>query len=482
MSLNEDYYTLPRKPFRLIVLLIALFTISILVLSCGDDDPVKPGNPPDITQFSASPSDIMPGDSSLITCKALRADSMVLFPAGSRLAENDSGGVYVKPALPTAYTLVAYNKDGVDSARAAITMSGAAAHISSFTASQPVIVTGDSTQLSWTAVQTDSLVIDHGIGKVATATSGSVWVKPTVSTTYRAVAYYIANDTATVNVTVEVPADLQAPNGLFYKGDMGSSTLNQLLDFVVVNATGGILTRPWVKFELVEGDGTLSADSLQPGVGGTATLAYTFSGAQGHAIIRAKVTEVDSIDVYVRANTLIPGTGGQGQYVLLDTDEYYMVKNFNGEPERVDAAFPYNYVVYEQSLGVVVILEDNGDGVPQNLEPVYGVIVNTVYDKKTAEGIGIGSRISDVIAAYGEADSSYVDPTPPAADVYVYRDPNMVYFADPSDSSVFEIHLIYTPIPGAPTARISAPPSASRPQSSENSPVNRGYKLERYEP
>ena len=306
---------MPTKPYRLIVLFAVLISIAILVLSCGGDDPVKPGNPPDVTQFSASPSDIMPGDSSLLTYKALRADSMVLFPSGSRLAENDSGGVYVKPATPTVYKLVAYNKDGVDSAKVAITMSGATAEISSFVATPAVIALGDSAQLSWVAVQADSLVIDHGVGKMASAVSGSVWVKPTTTTTYQAVAYYIANDTATVNVTVEVPADLQAPNGLFYKGNMGSSTLDQPLNFVVVNATGGILTKPWIKFELIEGDGTLSADSLQPGAGGTATLEYRFWGSMGHAIIRAKVPEVDSVDVYVRANTLIPGEGGQGQYV-----------------------------------------------------------------------------------------------------------------------------------------------------------------------
>ena len=131
---------------------------------------------------------------------------------------------------------------------------------------------------------------------------------------------------------------------------------------------------------------------------------------------------------------------------------------------------------------MVVILEDNGDGVPQNLEPVYGVIVNTIYDKKTAEGIGIGSHISDVIAAYGPADTSYLDPTPPAADVYVYYDPNMVFFADPSDSSVFEIHLIYTPVAGAPPTRLSVPQSTSSLQSAANSPVDRGYKLERHKP
>ena len=462
----------PSRRFALIPASVS-FALLLLGLSCGGDGPVEPGNPPDITQLTAAPTDIMPGDSVLVTYKALRADSLVLHPPGTRMPSNDSDQVYIKPSLPTAYTMVAYNKDGVDSARFTITMSGAAAQISGFTASEPVIINGDSSILSWSTQRADSLVIDHGIGKVANPASGSVTVKPSATTVYRAIAYNIGTDTATVTVTVQNPASIQAQSGLFYKGNMGSSVLDPPLTFVVQDAAGGIVTKAWVHYSLVEGDGTLSADSSLPNGSGTYTLSYNFSGVLGHAIIRAKVPGVDSIDVYVRANTLIPGPGGQGQYVLLDSDQYYMVKNFNGEPERVDFVeqdgYPYNYVVYEQSFGVVIILEDDGDGVAENLEPVFGVIVNTTYDKTTAEGIGIGSHMSDVFAVYGPPDTSYLDPTPPPADVYIYsqRDnsshPNMTFFASPDDSTVFEIHLIYTPSAGAslPRPRTSGPVSPS---------------------
>ncbi len=432
---------------KALISVLAALVLLIFGLSCGGGNGVEPGNPPDITQLTAAPTDILPGDSVLVTYKALRADSVVLYPPGTRMPSNDSDQVYIKPSLPTTYTMVAYNKDGVDSARFTITMSGAAAQISSFTASEPVIITGDSTVLSWVTQRADSLVIDHGIGKVANPASGSVTVKPSATTVYRAIAYNIGTDTATVTVTVQNPASIQAPSGLFYKGNMGSSLLDPPLTFVVQDASGGVVTKAWVHYSLVEGDGTLSADSSLPNGSGSYALSYNFSGLLGHAVIRAKVPGVDSIDVYVRANTLIPGPGGQGQYVLFG--EYFgMAINFNGQPERddPDPNLWLNYAVYEATYGVVVMVYDVNHNYAADVgEPVAGVIVNNeivAYQGTTADGIGVGSPLSDVIAAYGQPDSSYYDDDPiKPADVYFYYGLGLTFFADPTDSVTFEIHL-----------------------------------------
>jgi len=430
-------------------LLLLLSIMTLVWLSCGGDDGgTNPGDPPQITQFTATPGDIMPGDSSRVDYRATGADSTVLTP-GQRLADPDSGSFYVKPALPTEYTLVAYNAHGRDSAELAITMTGAVARITSLTVSTPTILEGDSITLSWASQLADSLVINHGVGKVGDPSSGSVVLYPDESKLYMAVAYNpIGWDTATVTVVMQVPTLVEAVNGLYYRGEMGSSTMAPELQFRLVDAVGSPINRIPIFFSLLSGDGDLGSTSVMPNTAGIAMNEYTFSGTRGDAIIGARVPGVDSIEVIVRANTLIPGSGGQGQYILLDDDFYSMVKNFNGEPAAIgiDPVYTILYADYEAARGVVVMIEDvNQDEVPQLTEPVHGVIVNTTYSKTTAGGIGIGSHIDDVIAAYGVPDDVGVDPTPPAADYYVFYDPNMTYYANPADSIVFEIHLHYTP-------------------------------------
>ncbi|PWB75852.1 hypothetical protein C3F09_01700, partial [candidate division GN15 bacterium] len=416
---------------------------ALLSLQCGSDSPSQPqAQKPDITQFSASPADLVPGDSTLFTYAAVRADSLVLTPPGQRLASATSGSLYVKPVLPTRYTLRAYNASGQDSASVQVTMS-TLTPVLTLALSEDTIVTGDSTTLTYTATHTDSVIL-QSVGKLTPAAGGARVLKPTANTTYVAVAYGLyGRDTAQVSVRVEVPYQIQAPNGGFYKGTMGSSVLNPELRFRVVDFSAATLYKPWIHFSATNGDGVLSADSLQPSSTGFADLNYDFGGKLGRATITATVPGYDTMSVEVRADILTPGASGQGQYVLF-SDKYGTVKILNGPPASVDVDPQYCilYANYETAKGVVVVLEDNPcDATANDNEPVQGVIVNTVYAGKTEKGIGIGSTYAQITSAYGQPDSVYIDPNPPPALTLEYWALGMIIYCGTTDSTAFEIHL-----------------------------------------
>ncbi len=215
---------------------------------------------------------------------------------------------------------------------------------------------------------------------------------------------------------------LQAPNGLYYLGVMEDSTFNKAPEFTVVDKEGAPLTNQQIQVELIAGDGTLAPKSIVTDSTGIATLSYTFSGNLGYAVVRLTAPDNDSLDVYLRADVIRTGVHGQVQYIQFD-DTYADVKNILGEPESVDI-IPDNvapdhkiiYVVYENSLGIVVMVADEDlDKKIYDTSSVYGVIMNTVYDTKTDDSIPIGvkSSFADVRAVYGAPSRILRDPLSP---------------------------------------------------------------------
>ncbi|NOY88567.1 MAG: hypothetical protein GXO93_04130, partial [FCB group bacterium] len=214
----------------------------------------------------------------------------------------------------------------------------------------------------------------------------------------------------------------------------------------------------WVYFSTIIGDGSFLDDSLKTDSLGMVTAHYNFGGVLGHAEIMAKVKNIDSVTVNIRANTLIPGVNGQGQYILF-SDNYSDVKDYDGAPLSIDIdpAQWILYANYEKSLGVVVVLEDiNQDSVVVDSTNVLGVIVNTVYKGKTADSIGIGSTIGDLRNAYGAPDTIKYDPPAPA--IYIrYQALGLTIYGDTkdllgnsvTDTIIQEIHLselVYNPL------------------------------------
>ncbi len=236
------------------------------LLSCGDDGPTEPPKvtKPDITSFTGTPTDIAPGDSVLFAYTAVRADSLKLFPTGQKLTNAVSGSLYVKPAVATTYTLRAYNSAGQDSAKVSISMTSVVPVINTFTVSEDTVVVSDSTQVTWGCVRVDSVKL-NGTLKLTPAAGGTAWFTPPASGLLTLIAYnQYGRDTANLTVRVEVPAQVQPVGGiLYYKGEMGSSQQFPQMRFRVVDQFASPLYKVWMKFTLLEGDGTLSADSLQ---------------------------------------------------------------------------------------------------------------------------------------------------------------------------------------------------------------------------
>jgi len=259
------------------------------------------------------------------------------------------------------------------------------------------------------------------------------------------------------------PAKIVAINGLYYKGVMGDTISDTVLQFAVADKNDNYQPNQQIQLEPHGGDGELSQRSITTDSSGTAGFWYAFTGDSGHAVIRLVAEGIDSLDIFLRANTLIPGPHGQGQYVLFD-DTYADVKNFNGYPASVDVIMnplnhPFIYVSYERTLGVVVMVYDiDLDKTIYDTSSVYGVIVNkndyTTYTGTTAEGIGVNSSLSDIREAYTEPDTIRYDSAPPDSpgDSAVYirdLDRGLTFYSDfTADTSVLEIHLIeWVPTP-----------------------------------
>jgi hypothetical protein len=384
-----------------------------LLSSCGGDKGTETKNPPRITQFSASPTDITPGYSSTITYAASGADSLVLTP-GTKLANATSGTITVSPPVPIKYILKAFNSDGSDSDSLMITMSTVVAEITSLTLSDDTLIIGSNVTLSWQALRADSIVVSQGIGKLADPVSGQITFSLSQTTTFRVIAYNnIANDTVNFTVTVQVPTQLRLVNGQYFKTELGTTTQVPEMRLWVADAQSNLLTRAWIHFTLIEGDGTLSVDSAQVDGTGSAFLEYDFSGMLAHAVIRARVLDLDSVDLNVRSSAILPGE--QAQFVRL-TDTYEAVNALNGSPDQFDIPADFWLLIanYETSLGVVVVMEDiNRDSTFNSNEPVLEVIVNDNEDSNpandykgtTVDGLGVGSLITEFITVYGAATS-----------------------------------------------------------------------------
>ena len=132
--------------------------------------------------LTASPSSITQGNSSVLTWSSTNATSC----AGTGFATGNatSGSVSVSPNSTTSYTVTCTGPGGSANQSRTVTVTApiVSPTISSFTATPASITTGNSSTLAWSSTNAATCV---GTGfNTGNATSGSVSVSPTNTTTY----------------------------------------------------------------------------------------------------------------------------------------------------------------------------------------------------------------------------------------------------------------------------------------------------------
>lgn len=238
---------------------------------------------------------------------------------------------------------------------------------------------------------------------------------------------------------------MSVDNGSLYRSAMNSSVTDPELVFTVIDSVGPAAGQT-IQFEILTGDGHLASTSALTDSYGKARPSYTFSGVLGYATLRAIWPNKDTIDVRLRASTIIPGYSPQGQYIRLG-DSLSLVKAFNGEPvsNTPDAVNYLNYVDYRDSLGLVFVIADHDrSGIGDDNEPVYGVFMSGRFAEKSADGWGVGSSINNLLSLYGVVTPTY-SPTPVGRYKYHWPDRGLTAYTttegDESARTILEIQL-----------------------------------------
>ncbi len=240
-------------------------------------------------------------------------------------------------------------------------------------------------------------------------------------------------------------ANMTADNGLLYKSVMNGTTTTPELVFTVIDSVGPAADQT-IQFEILGGDGHLESTLALTNSYGKVRPSYVFSGVLGYATLRAIWPNKDTVDVRLRASTIIPGYSPQGQYIRLG-DSLSLVKAFNGEPvsNTPDAVNYLNYVDYKEELGLVFVIADHDrSGIGDDNEPVYGVFMSGKFAEKSADGWGVGSPINDLLSLYGVVTPTY-SPTPVGRYKYHWPDRGLTAYTttegDESARTILEIQL-----------------------------------------
>jgi hypothetical protein len=142
-------------------------------------------NLPVVSVFSIQPSNIMIGDSAVMTWDVQNSFDVAIDPGFSIIPPK--GSREISPVIPTTYTITATNGDGSIIAATTLTVSSTkpdmyTPKISFFKADPYVIKKGESSELSWESSDASSATINKGIGTVDG--SGKITVTPDKTTVY----------------------------------------------------------------------------------------------------------------------------------------------------------------------------------------------------------------------------------------------------------------------------------------------------------
>ncbi|UCG11003.1 MAG: hypothetical protein JSU72_10540, partial [Deltaproteobacteria bacterium] len=173
-----------------------------------DSATVSVTHPAPIVSIFTTPTTIIYGNSATLSWDSTHAESANIEGIG---AVPLTGSTPVSPTETTTYTITVTGPGGTATSSATVTV--IYSPTVSLSATPETILYGESSTLSWTSTNADTLVIDHGIGAVALADSHTV--TPLRTTTYTITASG-AGGTASAQAVVTVKADvLPQPKGYF---------------------------------------------------------------------------------------------------------------------------------------------------------------------------------------------------------------------------------------------------------------------------
>jgi len=157
-----------------------------------------------IVQFTASPSNIQPGQSATLTWVVQNATTVTITPGPGSVNAN-SGSTSVTPTATTTYTITATGASGTVNQSVTVTVGAATAgnpQIIRFAASPLTIAPGGQTTLSWTTSGATTVTISPNVGSVTP--NGSTSVSPTQTTTYTLTASSADGHSVSAPVTITV--------------------------------------------------------------------------------------------------------------------------------------------------------------------------------------------------------------------------------------------------------------------------------------
>jgi phospholipase C len=218
--MNHTY--LRRTGIGLIVFAFALLTFTELgcsSISTAAPPPPPPKIVPQVTTFSASPTDVNSGQTSTITWATTNAASVAISPAVPQ--SDDAGplptsGSSIAPITgTTTYTLTATSSDGTTATQ---TVTVTVPFTLSLSVTPATITAGQTATLSWqiTGGSASALSIDNSVCASCTAT-GTANVKPNVTTTYTATGTAADGSPITASASLTVsPAPPGVIRHIFY--------------------------------------------------------------------------------------------------------------------------------------------------------------------------------------------------------------------------------------------------------------------------
>jgi phospholipase C len=159
---------------------------------------------PVISFFTATPTSLASGASTTLSWNTQNATSFSIVdqannPVGANLAA--SGTLPVSPTANTTYTATATGGDG-STVQQSVTVT---VSFITLTANPTSIAPGQTSMLTWSSPNANSVSIDNGIGAVTPAKGGSVTTPPlSATTTFTATARDINNNPFTATATVSI--------------------------------------------------------------------------------------------------------------------------------------------------------------------------------------------------------------------------------------------------------------------------------------